>query len=83
MHNNPAVRLTSHDKVSKGLDLLYSITLAACRSARERSYCTSGPVSTGMDDHLRAGLPTPERLTRSTQPSISPGSLNRVPASLR
>ena len=43
---------------------------------------TLGPVSTEMGDRLRAGIP-PRYLTkptRSTQPCIPPGSLNRVPA---
>ena len=53
------------------------------RSAHERSYGASGPVSAGMDDRLQAGIPTSvcNKPTRSTQPCIAPGSLNRVPAS--
>jgi len=43
---------------------------------------TLGPVSTGIGDRLRAGIPTRYvyKPTRSTQPCIPPGSLNRVPA---
>ena len=38
--------------------------------------------STGMDDRFRAGIPPRyvTKPTRSTQPCIPPGSLNRVPA---
>jgi len=46
------------------------------RSSHERSYPTSGPVSTGMGYTITV-LKQP---TRSTQPCIPPGSLNRVPA---
>jgi len=40
------------------------------------------PVSTGMGDSLQAGIPPwyVIKRTRSTQPCIPPGSLNRVPA---
>jgi len=40
------------------------------------------PVSTGTDDRLRASVPPRyvTKPTRSTQPCIPPGSLNRVPA---
>ena len=40
------------------------------------------PVSTGMADRLRAGIPPQyvTKPTRSTQPCIPLGSLNRVPA---
>jgi len=40
------------------------------------------PVSTGMGDRLRAGIPPwyVTKPTRSTQPCIPLGSLNRVPA---
>ena len=40
------------------------------------------PVSTGMGDRLRVGIPPwyVTKLTRSTQPCIPLGSLNRVPA---
>jgi len=43
---------------------------------------TLGPVSTEMGDHLRAGIPPRHvtKPTRSTQPCIPSGSLNRVPA---
>ena len=44
--------------------------------------CALRPVSTGMGDRLRAGI-SPwyiTKPTRSTQPCIPPGSLNRVPA---
>ena len=53
------------------------------RSSHERSYPTSGPVSTGMDDHLlgRYTITVCNQPTKSTQPCIPPGSLNRVPAS--
>ena len=39
------------------------------------------PVSTGMGDRLRASITTSacKKSTRSTQPCISVGSLNRVP----
>jgi len=42
-----------------------------------------GPVSTGMGDHLQAGIPSRygNQSTRSTQPCIPLGSLNQVPAS--
>jgi len=40
------------------------------------------PVSTGMGDYLQMGIPAwyVTRLTRTTQPCILLGSLNRVPA---
>jgi len=43
---------------------------------------TLSPVSTGMGDHLQAGIPLwyVTKPTRSTQPCIPPGSLNWVPA---
>ena len=43
----------------------------------------SGPVSTGTGDCLRAGIfiSVCNKPTRSTQPCIPLGSLNRVPAS--
>ena len=52
------------------------------RSSHERSCSMLGPVSTGMGDRLRAGIPPRyvTKPTRSTQPCIPPGSLNRVPA---
>jgi len=45
-------------------------------------YSTLNPVSTGMDDHLWAGIPPRyiTKPTRSTQPCICQGSLNWVPA---
>ena len=45
----------------------------------------SGLVSTWMGDHLQAGIPSQvcTKPTRSTQPCIPPGSLNRVPALAR
>ena len=58
--------------------------VASVVSLHERSYPTSGPVSTGMGDRLWAGIPSryvSNQPTRSTQPCIPPGSLNRVPAS--
>jgi len=39
------------------------------------------PRRARLGDRLRAGIPSCSKLTRSTQPSIPPGSLNRVPAS--
>jgi len=54
------------------------------RSSNERSYPTSGPVSTWMGDRLWASIPSRHvrnQPTTSTQPCIPPASLNRVPAS--
>ena len=51
-------------------------------SAHERSYSTSGPVSTWMGDRLREGANTISvcnQPTRSAQLCICLGSLNRVP----
>ena len=47
-----------------------------------RSCSTLSPVSAGMGDRLRAGIPPRyvTKPTRSTQPCILLGSLNRVPA---
>jgi len=47
-----------------------------------RSCSTLSPVSAGMGDRLRAGIPPRyvTKPTRSTQPCIPLGSLNRVPA---
>ena len=47
-----------------------------------RSCSTLSPVSTEMGDRLRAGIPPwyVTKPTRSTQPCIPLGSLNRVPA---
>jgi len=52
------------------------------RSSCERSCSTLSPVSAGMGDRLRAGIPPRyvTKPTRSTQPCIPLGSLNRVPA---
>jgi len=46
------------------------------------TYSMLSLVSTGMGDHLLAGIPPwyVTKPTRSTQPCIPPGSLNRVPA---
>jgi len=43
---------------------------------------TLRPISTGMGDHLQAVTPPwyVTKPTRSTQPCIPPGLLNRVPA---
>jgi len=46
-------------------------------SLHEQSYPTSGPVSTGLGDCLR--VPVCKQPTKSTQPCVPPGSLNRVP----
>jgi len=47
-----------------------------------RSCSTLSPVSAGMGDRLRVGIPPRyvTKPTRSTQPCIPMGSLNRVPA---
>ena len=47
-----------------------------------RSCSTLSPVSAGMDDRIRAGIPPRyvTKPTRSTQRCIPLGSLNRVPA---
>ena len=52
------------------------------RSSHERSCSALSPVSAGIVDRLRAGIPPwyVTRPTRSTQPCIPLGSLNRVPA---
>jgi len=52
------------------------------RSSYERSCSALSPVSAGMGDCLRAGIPPwyVTKPTRSTQPCISLGSLNRVQA---
>jgi len=57
-------------------------TLSGVRSAYERSYPTSGPVSTGVGDRLRAGVPSRYVTSQLGQlsPASLPGSLNRVPA---
>jgi len=51
-------------------------------ASHERSCSTLSPVSTRMGDRLRAGVPPRyvTKPTRSTQPCIPPGSLNRVSA---
>ena len=51
-------------------------------SAVVKSCSTLSPVSTGMCDRLRAGIPLwyVTKPTRSTQPCIPLRSLNRVPA---
>ena len=59
------------------------------RSSHERSYPTSGPVSTWMGDHLWAGItwagiPSPyttSQLGQLSLASLRGQSLNRVPAS--
>jgi len=58
------------------------ISCSSYTATYERSSSTLSPVSTGMGDHLRAGIPPRyvTKPTRSTQPCIPPGSLNRVPA---
>jgi len=66
-----------------GGGFIFSLTdwwfgVAVGRSSHERSYSTLGPVSTGMGDRLWAGI-RPQYVTkptRSTQPSIPPGSVN-------
>ena len=52
------------------------------RSSHERSCSTLSPVSAGMGDRLRAGIPPRciTKPTKSTQPCIPLRSLNRVPA---
>jgi len=49
-------------------------------SSHEQSYSMLSLVSTGMGDHLWVGVPSQHvtKPTRSTQPCIPPGSLNRV-----
>jgi len=52
------------------------------RSSDEWSCSTLSPVSTGMGDRFRIGIP-PRYVTKptwSTQPCIPPGLINRVPA---
>jgi len=57
-------------------------------SVLERSYPTTGPVNTWMGDRLRVSIPSwyvisqSANYSRSTQPCIPTGSLNRVPALL-
>jgi len=55
---------------------------SAMVASYERSCSTLSPVSTGMGDRLRAGIPPwyVTKPTTSTQPCISLGSLNRLPA---
>jgi len=50
------------------------------RSSHERRYFTLSQVSTGIGDHLQAGIPPQyvTKPTRSTQPCTPLGSLNRV-----
>ena len=71
--------------------LLYTLPVAAwlsaaitCNGLDQRSCSASGPVSTWMGDRLWTG--TPSRIhgmysqpPRSTQPSIPPEQVNRVP----
>ena len=60
----------------------YDLALWQRRSSHERSCSTLSPVCTGMGDRLRAGIPHwyVTKPTKSVQPCISLGSLNRVPA---
>jgi len=70
--------------VSVSISLMHTDFLSpriACRA--DAAYCfTLSPVSTGMGDRLWAGTPPryAAKPTRSTQPRIPTGSLNRVPA---
>ena len=52
-----------------------------CHSSHEQSYSTLSPVSTGMGDRFWMDIPPwyVTKPTRSTQPCILPGLLNRVP----
>ena len=60
---------------------MYKVGVLALWS-HERSCSTLSPVSAGMGDRLRAGIPPRcvTKPTRSTQPCIPLWSLNRVPA---
>jgi len=62
--------------------LIDTHTKICCNSHYTRSCSTLSPVSTGMGDRLWAGIPPWYVIepTRSTQPCIPLGSLNRVPA---
>ena len=53
-----------------GIHTLVACCIRSSRSSHERSYSTLSPVSTGMGDRLRAGVP-PRYVTRPRQLSIT------------